>query len=46
MIYNIVDLNHEPIGGKFYAEELQKIDKSVLKEPLKTEKIIKIKKIH
>ena len=36
--YNIVDLNNEPIEGTFYAEELQKIDKSVLNEPFKIEK--------
>ena len=39
--YNIVDLNNESIEGIFYAEELQKIDKSVLDEPFKIEKIIK-----
>jgi hypothetical protein len=39
--YNLVDLNNEPIEGTFYAEELQKIDKSVLDEPFKIEKVIK-----
>ena len=39
--YNIVDLNNEQIEGTFYAEELQKIDKSVLDEPFKIEKIVK-----
>ena len=39
--YNIVDLNNEPLEGTFYAEELQKIDKSVLDEQFKIEKIIK-----
>ena len=29
--YNIIDLNNDPIQGTYYAEELQKIDKSVLK---------------
>ena len=39
--YNLIDLNNEPIEGTFYAEELQKIDKSVLDEPFKIEKVIK-----
>ena len=39
--YNIVDLNNEPIEGSFYAEELQKINKSVLNESFKIEKIVK-----
>ena len=38
--YNIVDLNNEPIKGTFYAEELQKVDKSVLDEAFKIGKII------
>ena len=42
--YNIVDLNNEPIEGTYYAAELQKIDKSVLNEPFKIEKIIKSSK--
>jgi hypothetical protein len=39
--YNLIDLNNEPIEGTFYAEELQKIDKSVLDEPFKIEKVIR-----
>ena len=39
--YNIFDLNNEPKEGTFYAEELQKIDKTVLDEPFKIEKNIK-----
>jgi hypothetical protein len=39
--YNLVDLNDESIEGTFYSEELQKIDKSVLDEPFKIEKVIK-----
>ena len=39
--YNLIDLNDEPIEGTFYAEELQKIDKSVLDEPFKIEKVIR-----
>ena len=39
--HNIVDINNESIEGTFYAQELQKIDKSVLDEPFKTEKLIK-----
>jgi hypothetical protein len=39
--YNLVDLNNEPIEGTFYTEELQKIDKSVLDEPFKIEKVIR-----
>jgi hypothetical protein len=42
--YNIADLNNEPIKGTFYAEELQKIDKSVLDEPFKIEKVLKTSK--
>ena len=42
--YNLVDLKDEPIEGTFYTEELQKIDKSVLDEPLKIEKVIKTSK--
>ena len=39
--YNIFDLNNEPKEGTFYAEELQKIDKTVLGEPFKIDKNIK-----
>ena len=39
--YNITDLHNEPIEGTFYTQELQKIDKSVLDEPFKIEKVIK-----
>jgi hypothetical protein len=39
--YTLVDLNNKPIEGTFYAEELQKIDKSVLDEPFKIEKVIR-----
>jgi len=42
--YNLVDLNDEPIEGTFYNEELQKVDKSVLEEPFKIEKVVKINK--
>jgi hypothetical protein len=42
--YNLSDLKDEPIEGTFYAEELQKIDKSVLDEPFKIEKVIKTSK--
>ena len=42
--YNLIDLNNEPIEGTFYAEELQKIDKSILDEPFKIEKVIKTSK--
>jgi len=42
--YNLVDLKDEPIEGTFYTEELQKIDKSVLDEPFKIEKVIKTSK--
>ena len=41
LTYNTADLNDEPIEGTFYAEELQKIDKSVLNETFKIEKIVK-----
>ena len=44
IIYNIADLNNEPIEGTFYAVELQNIDKSVLNELFKIEKIIKSSK--
>lgn len=42
--YNIIDLNDEPIRGTFYTQELQKIDKSILEEPFKIEKVIKTSK--
>ena len=39
--YNLVDLNDEPIEGTYYTEELQKVDKEILDEPFKIEKVIK-----
>ena len=41
--YNLIDLNNEPIEGIFYTEELQKVDKSILDEPFKIEKVIRTK---
>ena len=41
--YNLIDLNNEPIEGIFYTEELQKVDKSILDEPFKIEKVVRTK---
>jgi hypothetical protein len=39
--YEIEDTMGEPIKGVFYAEELQKVDKSILDQPFRIEKVIK-----
>jgi hypothetical protein len=39
--YQLIDLLNDPIEGSFYAQELQKVDKSVLDKPFRIEKVVK-----
>ena len=42
--YELEDLNNEPIGGRFYEDELQKVPEYLLKEPFEIEEILKTRK--